>query len=454
MEKKFKSLLKIRRNNRQQVLEEPHVGEASQFYFACRNGDIDTVKQMLPTIRYDQLNQLEPNGSTALHAATYFGHVDIVRLLLHAYSCQRHLRNRHGFTAYEEAQTDEMRELFHRPSKENRFNDDSIAIERTFQIYSSSIDKTEMNSNDDDDGISKPDRRYLIGYETNEEVGQQLDGLNGVKAFLQSRVGRYIMGRGMKLKLGKDAGYGEEEYAYVTSERFRHEALQKVLNEDVTANHPYYKHCCHLLNKYIQEGTIESLLKLYTLEAPFYHSLLKRSSPLGFPFFMHLSDLKQRYYQGYSYRGVQLTRHELNEYRWALKNKDSVLSAYTFASTSINRDVAEKFAAKPSSSSSSSSDKISVLLIFHFPQPCDTAINLSEIPEYQLPCISNYENEKEVLVGPRTFFKVTEIEIDRFNEQYMIYLEYMRGEQQTILKALKLFLVTDLKKKTSKLRRH
>ncbi|CAF4368089.1 unnamed protein product, partial [Rotaria sordida] len=156
----------------------------------------------------------------------------------------RHLRNRHGFTAYEEAQTDEMRELFHRPSKENRFNDDSIAIERTFQIYSSSIDKTEMNGNDDDDGISKPDKRYLIGYETNEEVGQQLDGLNGVKAFLQSRVGRYIMGRGMKLKLSKDAGYGEEEYAYVTSERFRHEALQRVLDEDVTSNHPYYKHCC------------------------------------------------------------------------------------------------------------------------------------------------------------------------------------------------------------------
>jgi hypothetical protein len=98
---------------------------------------------------------------------------------------------------------------------------------------------------------------------------------------------------------------------------------------------------------------------------------------------MHLSDLKQRYYQGYSYRGVRLTQHAFNEYRWALKHTSSALLSLTFASTSIVQDVAEKFSAN----SLSSPDKINALLVFHFPQPCDTAINLSEIPEYQLPCI-------------------------------------------------------------------
>ncbi|CAF1547245.1 unnamed protein product, partial [Rotaria sordida] len=235
-----------------------------------------------------------------------------------------------------------------------------------------------------------------------------------------------------------------EEYAYVTSEKFRQESLQKFLDEYVTSNHPDYQHCCHLLNEYIQQGTIESLLKLYTLETPFYRKLLLSPSPLKFPLLMHLSDLKQRYYQGYSYRGVQLTQYELNEYRWALKNKDSVLSLLTFASTSINRNVAEQFSAK----SSLSSDKISVLLIFHFSQPCDTAINLSKIPIYQLPCISNFENEQEVLISPRTFFKVTDIEIDQPYEQYTIYLENVCGEQQTMLKALKFFLPDGLTKKT------
>ncbi len=145
-----------------------------------------------------------------------------------------------------------------------------------------------------------------------------------------------------------------------------------------------------------------------------------------------------------------MTRHELNEYRWALRHKDSVLSLLTFSSTSIVRDVAERF----SSNSLPSSDKISALLVFYFPQPCNTAINLSEIPEYQLPCISNYENEKEVLISPRTFFKVTEIEIDRSDERCTIYLENLCSGQQTIFKALKFFLIDDLKKKTSKLLHH
>ncbi|CAF1263214.1 unnamed protein product [Rotaria sordida] len=369
-EKKFKSLLKIRRSNHQELLENLRVEEASQFYFACRNGDIDTVKQILPTIPYDQLNQLEPNGSTALHVATYFGHVDIVRLLLHEYGCQRNLQDRHGFTAYEKVQTDEMRQLYDRPSNENRFNDDSMDIKQIFEILSSSINKIIIGDRDDDDDVAKPNKRYLIDYETNEEVKNQLDNINSAKVFFQSRIGRYIMGQRMKLKLGKKDDYDEEEYAYVTSEKFRQESLQKVLDEYVTSNHPDYQY-------------------------------------------------------------------------W--KNKDSVLSLLTFASTSINRNVAEQFSAK----SSSSSDKISVLLIFHFSQRCDTAINLSKIPVYQLPCISNFENEEEVLISPRTFFKVTDIEIDRPYEQYMIYLENVCGEQQTMLKALKFFLSVGLKKKTN-----
>ncbi|CAF3707115.1 unnamed protein product [Rotaria sp. Silwood1] len=418
MEEKLKSLLKYCHSYDQDILEGSRVEEISRFYFACKNGDTDIVKQMLPTIPYDQLNQLEPNGSTALHAATYCGHLDIVRLLLHEYGCQRHLRNLYGFTAYEIAQTEEMRQVFHRPSNKNRFNDDSMGFEQTFRRHSSSINQIVMGSRIDDNDVAKPNQRFYVGYETNEEVKKQLDSINGVKALFQSRIGRYITKQGIKLKLGKRAGYSKKEYPYIANEQFQQESLQKILDESVTSNHIDYKHCCYLLNEYIQQGTIESLLKLYTLETPFYWSLFKSPSPLEFPLFMHLSDLKERYYQGYSYRGVQLTQHQLDEYRWALKTKDSVLSLVTFASTSINRSVAEQFAVK-----SSSSDKITALLIFHFPQPCDTAINLSKIPQYQLPCISNYENEKEILIAPRTFFKVTDIEIDQPPERYTIYLE-------------------------------
>jgi hypothetical protein len=204
-----------------------------------------------------------------------------------------------------------MRQLYRRPSNENRFNNGSNDTKQTFQTVSSST-----NENDDDkDNVAEPDHQYLIGYESNEGIKRQLVGLNSVKAPFQSLIGRYLIQQGMKLKLTKDADYGEEEYAYVTSEAFRHEALQKVLNEHITSNHPEYEYYCHLLKEYIQQGTIESLLRLYTLETPFYAQLLILSNPLEFPFFMHLSDLKQRYDQGYSYRGVCLTRHAFNEYR-------------------------------------------------------------------------------------------------------------------------------------------
>ena len=448
----LRSLLKTgHAHQRQPPLERPNITAPSHLYYACRNGDIDTVKELLLTIPYDQLNQLEPNGSTPLHVATHFGHLDIVRLLVQEYRCPRHVRDLDGRTAYQEAQTDDMRDLYRRPANENRFNDTSTDSKQAFEIVSSISrdDNDPPVDNDDDNEEAKPNRRYLMGFE-DDEVKKQLEGLQGVKALFQSRLGRCIMEQGMKLKLAKETEYGEEEFAYVKSEKFREEALQKILDECVTPEHPEYKHCCHLLQEYIQQGTIESLLRLYTLETPFYRQLLVLSNPLGFPFFIHLADLKQRYYQGYCYRGVQLTRPELNEYYWAYRHKDSVLSLLTFSSTSVERHVAEEFSmhiAPPP-------NKIRALLIFYFPQVCDTAINLSAIPEYELPCISNYENEKEVLVGPRTFFRVTDIERNRVDEQYTIHLENLSGKQKTVFKALKLFLLHDFKQKTNKLFHH
>ncbi|CAF2997586.1 unnamed protein product [Rotaria sp. Silwood2] len=454
--RKLQSILKTSADNEEKMRQHPQLGEASKFYFACRNGDIDTVKQILPTISYDRLNQLEPNGSTPLHAATYFGHLEIVRLLLHEYGCPRHRKNLHGLTAYEEAQTDEMKQLYHRPLEKNRFFHESNSVKRTFQIVSLFPDKTELDDHenddhngncdddDDDDGVAKPNKKWLTGYQTNEEIKKQLDGLSGAKALLQSRVGRLIMKKSMKHRICKeDCEYGEEEYAYVANQRFEQHALKKLLDEQVTPDHPEYKHCCFLLNEYIQQGTVESLLTLYSIETPFYQQFWTNTNPLAFPLFKHLSDLKQRHFQGKSYRGISMTHDELCEYRWGLKNNDSVISTATFASTSVIRSVAEDFAAQ----ASSSPVKVNVLLIFHFPQPCDTAIRLSKIPEYGLPCISNFENEHEVLVGPRTFFKVKQIETSVPNEQRIIYLENICGEQKSILKTIKFFLKQDLIKR-------
>lgn len=92
----------------------------SEFYLACRNGDIAKVDQLIKMLSIKNINQMEPNGSTALHAASYYGHIEIVRLLLKR-GMHRGTRNKFGLTAYDEALNDEIRNLLCRDSRSQRF---------------------------------------------------------------------------------------------------------------------------------------------------------------------------------------------------------------------------------------------------------------------------------------------------------------------------------------------
>ncbi|CAF1076296.1 unnamed protein product [Didymodactylos carnosus] len=91
----------------------------SNFYHACRNGNIEKVRSGLGTLTLAEINRLEPNGSTALHAATYYGHTEIVCLLLSHHASQT-IINRYKLTPYQEAFKDEIKQLFRCPSS-NRF---------------------------------------------------------------------------------------------------------------------------------------------------------------------------------------------------------------------------------------------------------------------------------------------------------------------------------------------
>ncbi|CAF1373255.1 unnamed protein product [Didymodactylos carnosus] len=108
--------------------------------------------------------------------------------------------------------------------------------------------------------------------------------------------------------------------------------------------------------------------------------------------------------KGRSYRGVKITTADLRAYRWALKSK-AVISTKTFCSTSVDRHVAERFAG----ASHPHADKQSVLIIFNFSQICNTAIDLRRL-SHDLPCLSEYENEAEILVLPLSIFQVKSTE--------------------------------------------
>ena len=91
--------------------------QASQFYFACRNNEIDIVTSLLTKLTLKEIDQLEPNGSTALHAAAaYYGNEKIVQVFL-SKGAQRTIKNRYGNTPYDEAKTEDIKNLFKQPEK-------------------------------------------------------------------------------------------------------------------------------------------------------------------------------------------------------------------------------------------------------------------------------------------------------------------------------------------------
>jgi ankyrin repeat protein len=84
----------------------------SDFYVACFEGNIDSVRKILEKNYFKNINRRETNCSTALHIAVECGHVDIARLLLHEYGVVRHLTDRNSQTAFALAQTEEIDDYF------------------------------------------------------------------------------------------------------------------------------------------------------------------------------------------------------------------------------------------------------------------------------------------------------------------------------------------------------
>ncbi|CAF0970833.1 unnamed protein product [Didymodactylos carnosus] len=94
-----------------------HDKPLSQFYLACKEGDLQKVTRILKTYTIDDINRIEPHGSTALHVASFNGHAQIVRLLLDV-GAARNLLNNYGSTPYEEAEKyPEIRRMFERFGK-------------------------------------------------------------------------------------------------------------------------------------------------------------------------------------------------------------------------------------------------------------------------------------------------------------------------------------------------
>ena len=128
-----------------------------------------------------------------------------------------------------------------------------------------------------------------------------------------------------------------------------------------------------------------------------------------------------------------MNQSDLDAYRWASQKKESwsthILETRILQSTSRKKSVALSFLR-----GQHGSDRFSVLIEFEFPDHCPTAITLSKLSE-QLPCLSEFEDEDEVLLLPFTLFTLRDFKENDKDADYRIILRHHPTPKRSLRKA-------------------
>ena len=384
-------------------------GQASPFYFACSYGRIDEVLQTLdakdaPSI--EELNRLQDNGSTPLHAATHYNHFDIVRLLLER-NCPRTALNRFGNTAYEEASTPEMKQLFDRSSASDRFHETDTAATVAVYLPEGTTENAHANESVD----------YVQLFRTNEEIFEYT--LNQQTAAMWLKFYDWVMHTFRK--------HIEREHLRVDAfDLQNHPDLRKFLKQNL--DDQKIQETMKLITKAGQSNSIEPLILLYTSERagfyrPFNRSLVHSSSTTSvsphscdrflFEFQLRRDELKKLAFTGTVYRGVTMFTVDLEIYRRALSSRPvGVIGLKTFTSTTRDLSVAMRFAL----STSTAADQVNAVFVFEISHVTPTIFGVETI--------SVYGQEQEVLILPGNLFTVTRIEAEDHLSVTKIYLKH------------------------------
>ncbi|CAF1153311.1 unnamed protein product [Didymodactylos carnosus] len=82
-------------------------------YDLCRENQVEKLQNFLTSVdNISILNTIQNlTGSTCLHVACYYGHKEVVQVLLD-YGALSSIQNRHNLTAYEESSVDDIKQLF------------------------------------------------------------------------------------------------------------------------------------------------------------------------------------------------------------------------------------------------------------------------------------------------------------------------------------------------------
>jgi hypothetical protein len=376
----------------------------SQFYIeACRSGNIEQVRDLLPSMTYTEINQTDADGNTGLHITCIQNNYDLAVLLLHSdignAFCSRTILNKQDLNAYECVRSERVRLLFARPaSTDNRFIDTNHA-RSLFQLhpkYHTENDQPEMTiPNDWDHGCTCQ------------------ENANDGRFMLAVPHAPWLIRKFFKLRTESEA-----------CEIVRN-LIERSFENNITC-----QGLIKQLDLFIQEKNVDHLLTLYTKEMEFCKVLHVETNAFMTLLYLYLDKLAGRAFgPGDTFRGMAIVdphqyRTTINSYRWAEQNDKYVLETRVLQSTSEKRSTAEFFldANKPQNQPSSV-----VLCHYVFPNKCFTALNLQGI--------SAFPDEAEVLILPFTLFKVTKVE-EISSDYHIISLENVPVPKFSLIKFL------------------
>ncbi|CAF3421913.1 unnamed protein product [Rotaria sp. Silwood2] len=330
----------------------------SKFYLACRGNNIEEVKELLKTRTLDEIDRIEPNGSTALHAASYHGHQEIVKLLLKS-GADRAIHNKYNYLPFDEALNDGIKELFFRVPNTNRLVSNTGAIE--------------WEAINDDVLETAGEERHII-----KSLYENTSGFTSVGKMFEKIEKNYI-NKGL-------AKFDEIDNIKRFFQKATEEQDPRWILKAYTAETDFYK----VLNTEIACGANQ-----YQNERRYIIALL-----------WHHPKLDEMAFIGSSYRVMQVNSDDLRKYQI-----NCSLMTKSFLSSSIDQKLAELFllqkvsteeeTTRPSRTKSDGACiKQWVMCVYNIKHR-RTALHIENC--------SQYANEGEILIMPYTVFKVKRI---------------------------------------------
>jgi hypothetical protein len=317
----------------------------SDFYHACRNNDIDSVKSLVETMTSDQINKLEPNGSTALHAASYNGHYEIVELLLKK-GASKSIKNQYNCTPYEEAKSDAIKQLFSGENVNDRFVGDS----------NNTIEWIRVGERIDHE--AKAIRNMLKAYSGQNKKKKKKILIEMIDLGNYKDID--------KIKWYFDQANDNNDPTYILTAYTEQTEFYQRLNRALAR--------AHQLNP--TDENQRQLLDFLNLICchPSFHKYE---------------------FQGETYRGMKMDDNDFKQYEIGLK-----FMTKSLLSTSKVRDIAEKFATKKEAHADGNTIKRACICKYQI-RKAHTALDIQEL--------SIFRHEQEVLVKPYSAFQVVNI---------------------------------------------